>query len=288
MSGSSNIPLWLDDGTNLVPKNDRNILPETTDGAALGSDTVMWSDLFLADGGVVNWNNGNYTLTHSAGTLTANGIFQAGTLTDGTASLTGGALSGVTTLGMSGDLTNSAGNLIFSDHDATISASTSSGAGNSVTIAGADAASGDNDGGGIDIHGGAESGSGDPGDVQLGWDGTNNQDIVFGDDKFTINTSDNLFEQSGLNRTASSESVADDGTITLETGVAGILTVWTEAEYMQVYVDTAGVVSSIVGSINTAITDSDTDLCVYDGGTGAVIKNRLGATKTVRYIYNYS
>jgi len=53
------------------------ILPSATDGAALGSATVMWSDLFLASGGVINFNNGNMTITHSAGDLAVAG----GTLT---------------------------------------------------------------------------------------------------------------------------------------------------------------------------------------------------------------
>jgi hypothetical protein len=44
----------------------------TSDAAALGSATKMWSDLFLADGGVINWNNGNATLTHSSALLTSN------------------------------------------------------------------------------------------------------------------------------------------------------------------------------------------------------------------------
>ena len=47
--------------------------PATSDGIALGSGTKMWSDLFLASGGVVNFNNGDMTLTHSANTLTAAG-----------------------------------------------------------------------------------------------------------------------------------------------------------------------------------------------------------------------
>ena len=45
------------------------LLPNTTDGAALGSATLMWSDLFLASAGVINFNNGNMTVTHSAGVL---------------------------------------------------------------------------------------------------------------------------------------------------------------------------------------------------------------------------
>jgi hypothetical protein len=37
--------------------------PTSSDGAALGSTTQMWSDLFLATGGVINWNNGDVTVT---------------------------------------------------------------------------------------------------------------------------------------------------------------------------------------------------------------------------------
>ena len=105
---------------------------------------------------------------------------------------------------------------------------------------------------------------------------------VVGDVQCTGNIYQNL-----LTRTADAPSTADDGTITLATGVAGMLKVWTEEEYMQVFVATDGVVTSIYGSANTANTDTDTKLCVYDGGTGAVIKNRLGGTKVVRYEYLY-
>ena len=47
--------------------------PNTSDGIALGTGSKMWSDLFLASGGVMNFNNGNVTLTHSADTLTVVG-----------------------------------------------------------------------------------------------------------------------------------------------------------------------------------------------------------------------
>ena len=42
------------------------VLPVTSNGAALGSTSLQWSDLFLASGGVINFNNGDITLTHSA------------------------------------------------------------------------------------------------------------------------------------------------------------------------------------------------------------------------------
>ena len=48
---------------------DAVVQPASSDGAALGSGTVMWSDLFLASGGIINWNNGDVTATHSANTL---------------------------------------------------------------------------------------------------------------------------------------------------------------------------------------------------------------------------
>ena len=48
-------------------------IPATSDGVALGSASKMWSDLFLASGGVVNFNNGDVTITHSSNTLTVGG-----------------------------------------------------------------------------------------------------------------------------------------------------------------------------------------------------------------------
>ena len=47
--------------------------PLTNDGAALGTATKSWSDVFLASGGVINWNNGDVTATHSANTLAFGG-----------------------------------------------------------------------------------------------------------------------------------------------------------------------------------------------------------------------
>jgi hypothetical protein len=49
---------------------DATVTPAASDGAALGTTSLMWSDLFLASGSVVNWNNGDVTITHAANTLT--------------------------------------------------------------------------------------------------------------------------------------------------------------------------------------------------------------------------
>lgn len=55
------------------------VAPDTSDGAALGSASLMWSDLFLASGAVINFNNGDVTLTHSSNALAlAGGSFSVG------------------------------------------------------------------------------------------------------------------------------------------------------------------------------------------------------------------
>lgn len=46
------------------------LYPTANDGAALGSSTLSFSDLFLAAGAVINFNNSNVLLTHSTGVLT--------------------------------------------------------------------------------------------------------------------------------------------------------------------------------------------------------------------------
>ncbi len=46
------------------------IKPVTNDGAPLGDTTHNFSDLFLATGAVLNYNNGNVAVTHSSGILT--------------------------------------------------------------------------------------------------------------------------------------------------------------------------------------------------------------------------
>lgn len=74
--------------------NSVRLSPFTNDGMALGASGTSWSDLFLASGAVINFNNGNATLTHSAGLLTSNvslsigtsNVFTTGTIEIGAAS----------------------------------------------------------------------------------------------------------------------------------------------------------------------------------------------------------
>lgn len=65
----------------------------TSDAFALGSATKMWSDLFLALGGVINFDNGDVAITHSANALAfagaANGYsFDAALIEDAYATFT--------------------------------------------------------------------------------------------------------------------------------------------------------------------------------------------------------
>ena len=78
------------------------LTPDTNDGAVLGSASLQWSDLFLASGAVINFNNGDVTLTHASNLLTlAGGGLAIDTATTGHAisiantwgvGLTGGAI----------------------------------------------------------------------------------------------------------------------------------------------------------------------------------------------------
>jgi hypothetical protein len=63
--------------TNFLLLGNTALRPVTNDGTALGSASFSYADLFLASGGVINWNNGNFTLTHSSGLLTASGAIQS-------------------------------------------------------------------------------------------------------------------------------------------------------------------------------------------------------------------
>lgn len=60
-----------------------SLVPTSNDGAALGNTTNQFSDLFLAEGGVINWDNGDATCTQTNNTIAWAGIdtFNVGTST---------------------------------------------------------------------------------------------------------------------------------------------------------------------------------------------------------------
>ncbi|ASE99937.1 hypothetical protein [uncultured virus] len=78
---ANTINFYVNNAKDLV-LSENALTPGTSDGTALGTTSLMWSDLFLASGSVVNFNNGDVTLTHSANTLTlAGGTFAAVAIT---------------------------------------------------------------------------------------------------------------------------------------------------------------------------------------------------------------
>jgi hypothetical protein len=75
------------------------IVPDADDGAYLGTSALGWSDLFLAEGGVINWDNGDMTMTQVSNVLTIAGGTLTATLTN---ALTNGTNGGIATLSFNG------------------------------------------------------------------------------------------------------------------------------------------------------------------------------------------
>jgi hypothetical protein len=69
----SNIDITLTPKGTGVSRFSSTIVPNASDGAAIGTTALMWSDLFLASGSVINFNNGDVTITHSTNTITVGG-----------------------------------------------------------------------------------------------------------------------------------------------------------------------------------------------------------------------
>ena len=60
-------------GADQLHIKDGTIEPETNDDIALGTTSKMFSDLFLGNGGVINFNNGNMSIAHVAGRIDIDG-----------------------------------------------------------------------------------------------------------------------------------------------------------------------------------------------------------------------
>ena len=101
---------------------------------------------------------------------------------------------------------------------------------------------------------------------------------------------DPFFNKGGLTCYMLEQSVADEGEIVFPTGVAGFgqVSAGDNDEWIQVTFTSAGVVTSIAASTNGVATDTDGKLCVYDAGSGIAVKNRLAATKMIRFVFYFT
>ena len=88
--------------------------------------------------------------------------------------------------------------------------------------------------------------------------------------------------------TYTSDSLADDGIVSLPNATSGMCFITCNAEAIMAIVLNTGQTDLVSNTVNTANTDSDTNLCIYDGGTNAIVKNRLGTTGEIRIFYYYN
>lgn len=84
------------------------------------------------------------------------------------------------------------------------------------------------------------------------------------------------------------DDVADDATVSLPDATSGFALISDNAEFGLFLVQNNGTVSMIANSTNVDDANTDGDLCLYDGGTGAVFKNRLGVAGEVRIFYFFN
>lgn len=83
------------------------------------------------------------------------------------------------------------------------------------------------------------------------------------------------------------EDLADDAGFDLPNAAEGFATITDGTEYIHAFVASDGSVTGITTSTNASIGDVDTDLCLFDNGTAARVRNRLGSQATVRCIFWY-
>lgn len=104
--------------------------PATNDGVALGTGALAYSDLFLASGSVINFDNGDMTLTHSANTLT----FAGGTVALGVATATSVNKVAITAPATSATLTVADGKTLTASNTLTLAGTDST----TITFQGTD------------------------------------------------------------------------------------------------------------------------------------------------------
>jgi len=95
---------------------------------------------------------------------------------------------------------------------------------------------------------------------------------------------------SGLDNDFDAVSLENNDEIDLPSGVSGwgYVHVGNDEEFARFTWSNDATVTLREATTNVIDMDVDTFLCIYDGGTNIKIKNRLGGSKTIRYLLYYS
>ncbi len=106
-------------------------------------------------------------------------------------------------------------------------------------------------------------------------------------DWFAVNAGEVI--DNGLTHYRETKILADDSEVIMPVGIAGWgdVMIGDSQESTNFTFTSAGVVTLIDETVNVVNTDTDTNLCVYDGGTRIKIKNRLGSSLTVAINIHY-
>lgn len=93
----------------------------------------------------------------------------------------------------------------------------------------------------------------------------------------------------GLLTSGDSQTLEDEETIELNSSINGLGEVWLSdySEHGKFFINSSGEVTLLETTGNISDSDEDGKLCIYDGGTGGIIKNRLGSSKVVKYFIMY-
>jgi len=110
--------------------------------------------------------------------------------------------------------------------------------------------------------------------------------------KFEIvdsSTSTSHFTINGLDNNRGEITLGDDETLLLPNSTYGWGHVMAgdNEEFARFSWTSSGVVTLDEASTNVTSTDTDANLCIFDNGAGVTVRNRLGSSKTIKFIINY-
>lgn len=106
------------------------------------------------------------------------------------------------------------------------------------------------------------------------------------------NSKDEIITINNIKTGCDSTVKADDESIVLTNGISGWGEVYafksgTIEEWAEFIISSDGTVYLKSNSTNVVTTDTDGKLCIFDNGSGVTIRNRLGGSRTIKYIIHH-